>query len=204
MTPLDSLLAGFLSILPQVQLHATIFFRHLRCPHTREDAVAETLAVVWAWYRRLVERGRDPSLFVATLATYATRHVRSGRKLCGQEPSKDVLSPLAQAQHGFAVGKLPEWESLSTNPLTDALADNTKTPPDEAACFRIDFPCWRASLSDRDQRVTEDLMLGERTLDVARKHRLSPGRVSQLRRELLEDWRLFCGEGEDGRAGTLV
>jgi hypothetical protein len=37
-------------------------------------------------------------------------------------------------------------------------------------------------------RVLDDLMLGERTLDVAGKHGLSPGRVSQLRRELHDDW----------------
>ena len=31
------------------------------------------------------------------------------------------------------------------------------------------------------------------TLDVARKHRLSPARISQLRREFLEGWNEFCG-----------
>ena len=40
-------------------------------------------------------------------------------------------------------------------------------------------------------------MLGERTLDVANKHGLSPARVSQLRREFMEDWTHFCGDGEE-------
>ena len=44
-------------------------------------------------------------------------------------------------------------------------------------------------------------MLGERTLDVARRHGLSPGRVSQLRREFLEGWRAFCGEAEEATPG---
>jgi hypothetical protein len=35
-------------------------------------------------------------------------------------------------------------------------------------------------------------MLGERTLDVAGKYGLSPGRVSQLRREFHDDWEFFC------------
>jgi len=204
MIPLSSLHAGFLSILPQVQRHATIVFRHVRCPHQKEDAVAETAALAWCWYRRLVDKGQDPALFVTTLASYAARHVRSGRKLCGQEPGKDVLSPLAQARHGFVVGKLPDWETLSSNPLVDALTDNTRSPVPEQVMFRCDFPCWLTTLSERDRQVVEDLMLGERTLDVARKHGLSPGRISQLRREFLVGWRHFCGEGEDGRAGTLV
>ena len=44
------------------------------------------------------------------------------------------------------------------------------------------------------RQVVEDLMVGERTLDVARRHGLSPGRVSQLRREFLHRWEIFCGE----------
>jgi hypothetical protein len=202
----DPLHAAFLALLPQVEAHARVAFRHVKCPHRREDAVAEVAALCWLWFVRLARRGKNAGLFVSTLADFAARRVRSGRKLCGQEASKDVLSPLAQTRHGFVVGKLPDWETLSTNPLIDALADNTKTPPDEAACFRIDFPCWRGSLSDRDQRVADDLMLGERTLDVARRHGLSPGRVSQLRRAFLEGWRHFCGEspGAAGPGTTLA
>ena len=85
---LASLHAGFLSILPRVQLHATIFFRHLRCPHSREDAVAETVALAWAWYRRLVEKGQDPTLFVTTLATYADN---LGKRVAGGRANFNVL-----------------------------------------------------------------------------------------------------------------
>src|SRR4051812_43145507 len=53
----------------------------------------------------------------------------------------------------------------------------------------------RAS-SDRRRRITEDLLMGERTMDVAGRHGLSQGRISQLRRELMHDWRRFCGDGE--------
>jgi hypothetical protein len=83
-----------------------------------------------------------------------------------------------------------------------ALVDNTRTPVDEQVAFRLDFPAWLNTLSDRDRRVVEDLMQGERTLDVARKHGLSPGRISQLRREFLEGWRRFCGE--DGPQAALA
>jgi hypothetical protein len=36
-------------------------------------------------------------------------------------------------------------------------------------------------------------MVGERTLDVADKHGLTAGRVSQLRRDFYQDWARFCG-----------
>ena len=34
---------------------------------------------------------------------------------------------------------------------------------------------------------------GDRAGEVARRHDLSPARVSQLRRQLKENWDLFCG-----------
>ena len=60
--------------------------------------------------------------------------------------------------------------------------------------FRTDFRAWRASRTERDRRILDDLMLGERTLDVAGKYGLSLGRVSQLRREFLLDWRRYVSE----------
>jgi hypothetical protein len=63
--------------------------------------------------------------------------------------------------------------------------------PDQV-CFRLDFPVWRLSRTERDRRVIDDLMMGERTLDVSKKHGLSPGRISQLRRDFQNDWLTFC------------
>jgi hypothetical protein len=189
-------------LLPRIELHGSIFFRYLRCPHRREDALQEMRAVAWKWYVAAVARGKDPARFVATLATYAARHVRSGRKLCGQEPSRDVLSPVAGRKHDFVVTKLPDWETSSANPLIDALTDNTRSPVPEQVMFRCDLPAWLNTLGERNRRVVEDLMRGEGTLDVARRHGLSPGRISQLRRAFLKRWQAFCGECQGGRATT--
>jgi hypothetical protein len=40
--------------------------------------------------------------------------------------------------------------------------------------------------------MIDDLMVGERTLAVADGYGLSPGRISQLRREFHDDWERFC------------
>jgi hypothetical protein len=42
--------------------------------------------------------------------------------------------------------------------------------------------------------VIDALLAGGRTRDVSQMFGLSPGRVSQLRRDFLEDWRHFTGE----------
>lgn len=50
--------------------------------------------------------------------------------------------------------------------------------------FRIDFAEWRATLPERLKAVADALAMGDGTLEVARRFGLSPGRISQIRREL--------------------
>jgi hypothetical protein len=198
-SPLAHLHAAFLAILPRIELHGRVYFRHVRCPHRRADCVAEMVALCWKWYLRLVERGKDPGLFPTALATFAARHVRSGRRLCGQERGKDALSPLAQTRHGFLVQGLPAYSTLSVNPFAEALADNTQTPPPDQAAFRIDFPEWLSTLGARNRDIAEGMALGHRTQELSKKYGVCPARVSQLRREFHDDWRRFCGDlpGDD-------
>jgi hypothetical protein len=195
---LDCLQHVFLMhILPRVEAHGRIYFRHIKCPHRKEDAIQEMVALAWKWHIRLAEKGKDATCFPTAIAIFAARAVRSGRRLCGQERPKDVLSPTAQQRRGFAVEKLPDFSTLDSNPLTEALIDNMQTPVPEQVCFRCDLPAWLDTLSERDQGITQDLMIGERTMDVADKYRLTPGRISQLRRELFLDWQTFCDELPD-------
>src|SRR5687768_4092356 len=72
---------------------------------------------------------------------------------------------------------VPAYSSLLGNELSEALKDNCRTPPDEPAAFRLDWPCWLTTRTERDRRLIRDLMAGERNLDVAREYGLSPARV---------------------------
>ncbi len=192
---LAQLQASFLAlVLPRVLSHGRVCFRGIKGPHRQQDAIQDMIGLAWQWHLRLAEKGKDSTCFPTALATYAARAVKSGRRLVGQEKSKDVLSPLAQQRHHFTVRRLPDFETLSDNPLTEALTDNTKSPPDETVCFKIDFAAWLDSLTDRERGIAEDLMMGERTIDVARAYGLSAGRISQLRREFCQDWHSFCGD----------
>jgi hypothetical protein len=184
----------FLAMLPRIELHARFSFRHIKCQQRKEDCIQEVVALSWKWFIRLAQRGKDASAFVSTLATLAALAVRSGRRVCGQEKSKDVLSPLAQQRHGFVVEKLPGYRTLAGTPVEEALRDNTRSDVSVQVAFRLDFPAWRSTLTETDRRITDDLMIGERTKDVARRFGLSPARVSQKRRGFYEDWQRFHGE----------
>jgi hypothetical protein len=198
---------GFLLLLPRLELHARIVFRHYLCPGRRDDAVQECRALAWKWYVRLSERGKDVRRFPMAFIFLVARAVQSGRRVCGQEKAKDVLSPRAQQRHDFAVGSLPSsfctsLESLYAQPhgqetrdwFEEMLHDSRTTPPPDAAAFRVDFPRWHSRWGARDRRIINDLMVGERNLDVSKKYGLSPGRVSQKRRAYHRDWLRFHGE----------
>ena len=178
-----------------VETHGRFAFRHLPCPGRRDDAVAEMVAIAWKWFLRIIASGRDPADFPKALARFAARAVRSGRRLAGQEKPHDILSPRAQFRGGFRVEPLPWYDTdAEENLALDALRDNHTTPPPDQAHFRLEFPRWVATYSPRDRSLLLELMRGERTLDVATKFGLTPGRVSQMRREFCSDWARFCGE----------
>ena len=196
---------AFLSIVPRIESHGQVAFRGVLCPQRRADCIAEVVALCWLWFLRLVERGKDPLAFPVVLASYAARQVRCGRRLCGQEKGQDVLSGLAQRRHGFHVEPLPysaaSYDRLGAvggqrrqDALEELLHDNGQTPVPEQVCFRLDFPAWRRTHARRIRRLMDGMMLGENTGELARKFGLSPGRISQLRRDLHNDWRRFCGE----------
>jgi hypothetical protein len=191
-TDVRTLHAGFLALLPRIERHGRFCFRKVNCPHQKAECLAEMTALAWQWYRSLSLRGKNVAAFPSALASYAAKAVRSGRRLCGQEKSKDVMSPLAQRRRGFAAVPIPNGSAVNGDVLEDALRDNTQSAVPEQAAFRLDFPVWVQAYDPRKRGVIEDLMIGERTLEVGKKHRLSPATISQMRRRFHKDWVRFC------------
>jgi hypothetical protein len=198
----------FLAILPRIETHARVCFRGLKCPGKHADAVAETIAIAWRWFLQLDEQGKNVDEFVSALASYAARHVRCGRRLCAAaEKARDVLSAVGQHRHGFRVEPLASstcqnHERLYGQPhgqdhvdaLEEHLRDNTRSPVAEQAAFRIDYPAWLGQLGSRHRAIVGDMALAHSTGELALKHKVSPARISQMRREFHLDWQRFHGE----------
>ncbi len=194
---LAALQAQFEQIIPQIQTHGRIYFRHVKCPHRLADLLGEMVAMGWKWFVSLMLRGKDPRSFLAMFNRRLGQHVKCGRRVCGKEKSQDVMSSLTQQREKFVVQSLPRFDTgVDDNEAIEALRDNTKTPPPEQVQFRVDFPAWRLTRCERDRRVIDELMQGERTLDVSTRVGLSAGRISQLRREFQKDWTHFCGDDQ--------
>lgn len=187
----------FLAILPRIKLHGRIYFRDMKSPEKKEDAIQEMIGLAWCWFRRLAERGKDGRLFPTAIATYSARAVKCGRRVCGQERSRDVLSSLAQQRHHFVVNSLPIYSTLDSNPYSEALAENAVSPILDQVQFRLDWPAWLTTRTERDRRIIDDMAMSERTQTLARKFGVSPSRISQLRREYHDDWTSFVDDHGD-------
>jgi len=203
----------FLTLLPQIERHARMFFRSTRCADKRQDQLAEVIALCWRWCLRLAERGKDVTRFPVVLAHYACRAVKNGRRLTGQERAREVMNPLAQQRHTFRVQSLPLAMRTAQDHLygsvdgqrahdefEERLHDNTVTPVPDQAAFRIDYPAWLATLTAPERRLIRAMARDERTKDLSQQFAVSPGRISQLRREFHTSWQSFCGETISGQA----
>jgi hypothetical protein len=203
----DPLHEQFMAIVPKIETHAGFYFREVKCANKKADKVAETIALAWHWYLRLCHRGKDINQFTMVFVFLAARAVRAGRRLTGQEKSKDVMSSKAQQRWGFRVESLPTSTAAShdnrlgsvagqrqQDAWEERLIDNTLTPVPDQAAFRIDFPEWLQSLTSRERRLIRAMLLNERTQDLGKAFELSPGRISQMRREFHQDWLRFHGD----------
>jgi hypothetical protein len=200
-TGADPLHRGFVSLLPVVQGVARAYFRDVRCPDRRADAVAEAAALAWSWYVRLTARGKDPAAFAGTLARLATRAAACGRRLAGQDRAGDVLAPTCRRRWGFAIVALPPGTPDPRSEIADALADNTRSPVPAQVQFRVDFPVWRDGLSAIKRSIADQLALGHRTGEVAGRVGVTPARVAQVRGELRRDYLKFLTGGGDRPPG---
>jgi hypothetical protein len=198
----------FLALLPKIERHGQIVFRHLK-QHKKEEALQDMRALGWRWFLRLARRGKDASKFISTFNTFLALAIRNGRRIMGQAKAKDVMCELAQQRHGFRIESLPSTRTSREHLYADVqgqhehdafeerLHDNTVTPVPDQAAFRIDWPVWLRTRSHRDRQMIGELIKGHQGNDVGRKFGLSPARLSQLRRAFKEDWERFGAETEE-------
>ena len=184
--------SNFLTLLPAVQQHARIRFRHL-APLAREEATAEAVARACVNYAHLARQRKLHCVYTGNLATFAVYAVRGGRHVGGRQSCRCVLSPLAQRKQHLSVVSLSPWHPREES-WCDLLVASRKVSPADQAGFNVDFAAWLAQWPPRHRRIIHLLAAGSRTLDVARKFGVSEARISQLRREFQQSWEQFQGD----------
>ncbi len=182
----------FLTMLPLIHEQARHAFRSER-PERREELIAEVTANCWVAFVRLLDRGLHDVIYATPLAQFAIKQVCDGRKVGTSLNIKDVSSDYAQRRQGFTVESLDRFDQKNAE-WREILVEDRHAGPAETAAARIDIADWFNSLPRKKRRIAEKLATGESTKKTARKFRVTAGRVSQMRRELMDNWRDFQGE----------
>jgi hypothetical protein len=193
--------AGFLAMLPSIRDQLNFAFAGFT-PATREDAIAESLALAMDAYAKLFEQGRADIAYPSVLAMYAARQFRAGRRVTGgQLTMNDVMSHRAQKLRGIVVKPLVRRDQKGA--WKEILVEDRRATPAATAIARIDFGDWLSRLCNRDRGVATTLAAGETGRDTAKLHGISAGRVAQIRTKLRQNWQAFQGEPAD-EAGELA
>lgn len=75
--------------------------------------------------------------------------------------------------------------------LQAALVAVDKAKVSQQVAFRIDFPEWLGSMSDRDRKIAADLAAGHSNQEVAKRFDVCMARISQKRKEFAKSWERF-------------
>lgn len=185
----------FEEMLPAIENVLSYRARRLRDEERREEYIQNGRAIAFQEFLALVQLGNLQNATPYTIATYASKQSISGR-LCGTSANcRDVYSVECQQAHGFGLARIDDseprderrgWEALITSDL--------QATPALVVQVKLDFRAWFDSLPLKKRTIALALAGGATTKEVAELFGLTEGRISQLRRELMESWARFMAQ----------
>ena len=138
-------------------------------------------------YIQLHELSRAETATPSSLAWYSSRQVKRGRPAAGRMNGKEPLSRYGQLRNDIKVERRPsQW--------IDAIVEDKRASVADQVAAKMDVGAWFATLTHSMKQIAKDLAFGFSTSEVARKHGVTAGRISQLRRTLEESWAAFQQE----------
>ena len=188
----DSVQEQFQTMLPQVHRQANVAFRRLDVD-SRDELIAEVIANAYCAFVRLAERGKAEIAYAVPLANFAIRQVLDGRRVGNKLNIHDVTSPYAQRRSGIRIKRIDRC-NVGGDGWREIVVEDKNAGPDVVASTRIDFGDWLCSLSGKTRQIAATLATGETTGETAQQFNVSPGRISQLRRELMGSWEEFTAD----------
>jgi hypothetical protein len=175
--------SDFVAMLPDIEQKLRLAFCRLDL-EAREDAIEEGIVHSLLAYVRLVEQGRAEVATASSLAWYSSRHVKRGRPAGGRMNGKEPLSRYGRISNDIEIERRSgDW--------IDTLVEDKRAPIADQVAAKLDVGAWFATLTKRMKEIAQDLAFGCSTSEVAKKHGVTAGRISQLRRVLEESWAAF-------------
>lgn len=167
-------------------------FGGMRDRDQADELTQAARCLAFGMVRRLVVRDRIDRLFPGAIAWYAVRQARCGRDLTGikRHARLAITSPSLNqvAREDEGLGCRRPGDHL--DPMT-LIIDTQGREPCEEVAFREAWNRWMNGMSRGKAKIYRMLAIGERTQDVAATTGMTPGRISQLRREAWCEWRTW-------------
>ena len=186
--------SAFVAMLPEIEQKLRLAFCRLD-PEACEDAIEEGVVHSLLAYVRLVEQGRAEVATPSSLAWYSSRHVRRGRPAGGRMNGREPLSRYGQISNDIEVNRQPSnW--------IDAMVEDKRATVADQVAAKLDVAAWFATLTKRMKEIAKDLAFGCSTSEVAERHGVTAGRISQLRRSLAKSWAAFQQDASPAMAGS--
>lgn len=154
-------------VLPLVNHWANERWQH---DNDREQKVCDAQSVAWEFFQTADKKATPQSI-----AFYAIRRVAIGRQFRESAWSITGPNPRRMAKPQRAV-------------FEPSAIFRTGDNPARIVAFRDLYQLWLTTLNSRQRAVAELLAEGNRTEEAAATCGVSPGRISQIRRELEKLW----------------
>ncbi len=192
----------FVTMLPTITRVARQTFSGLDA-EAKGEAVAEVVAHAYVMFVGLVERGKESLAYASVLAMYGARRVKIGRKAATKMNSSDISSLRCQLRKGVQLKRLDRYDATDEVWET-VLVEDKHAGPAEVAAARIDIGDWCSLFSARDRHIAGALAVGGTTNEVARQFKVSPSRISKMRRQFHDSWQRFQGEPVAGSVAVAT
>lgn len=171
---MDALQFRFLTqVMPQVRTRGRKVFAKRA---DRAELIADAISLAWESLLTL-----PPDVPAKSIAYYACKRAKAGRQF--SESSRSITGPNPRRR----------VKPLKHGGDPDLLPSGKKDNPADVASVRVDFTAWVATLTEREKDYLISFLFGETTAAVAKHFKVSPSRVSQMRRELLVLWEAYTG-----------
>lgn len=184
----------FLELMPTIERQASYAFRHLDV-ETKMEAMADVVANTWVAFYRLAEKGKASLAYPTTLVRYAVAQFYAGRRVGTPTNTLDVTSPASKKKHGHLVESITPADEDSWKSL---VVEDRRSGPADVAATRIDFGNWLATLPCQRRRMVSQMCEGHTTSELAETYAVSRSRISQIRKELEDNWDQFIGDDAKG------
>lgn len=135
----------------------------------REELIADSVS--WAWQG---SQTASETVTPANIAWFAVRRASSG-----DFRFEGAARSIAHSRHR---------DKVQFREVSDQFSNGLRDNPAEIVQVRLDYVGWLRTLSPRQKGVLLLMLAGWTTGELAKRFKLSPARITQFRRELIDSW----------------